>query len=97
MSVFSYFKGTITHDAVYHGSKEDGYQLISATQLLTSSGPMDVDLTDTWYPDVKVGDLIECEGAGYFANGRLVSYAEGEVTINGAVYKEPPDPIQRGS
>ncbi len=85
----SAFKGTIIKEAEYHGSEQDGYTRVTPMQLLTPAGVIDVDFTDTWYPEVKVGDLVECDGGtGWFENGRLLSYAKDEVTINGAVYRE---------
>ena len=93
MGILSSFKGRVVKEAVYHGCEKDGYTLVLHMQLLTPAGTIDVDLQDGWFPEVKVGDLVECdEGSGYFVNGRLVSYAEKEIIINGAVYKEPPNP-----
>ena len=90
MSVSTFFKGTFLKDAEYGPGEGGGQWLLSTAKLLTPNGEIDVDLTDTWYPDIKVGDLVECEtGSGYFRNGRLVSYANELIIINGIVYKEP--------
>ena len=93
MSFLSAFKGTVTQLDEYGPGPDGGLWVgrISPLQLLTPHGLIDLDMTDTWYPKVKVGDLIECdEGSGWFYNGRLMSYPCNEVLINGVAYKETP-------
>ncbi len=90
MTIASFFKGTFLKDAEFGPGEFSGNQLISHAKLLTPNGEIDVDLTDTWYPEIKIGDLVECDsGTGYFVNGRLVSHAEESIVINSIVYKEP--------
>jgi hypothetical protein len=91
MAILSFFKGTVSKLDEYGPAPYGGQKLISPMQLLTPNGPIDLDMTDTWYPEVKVGDFVECdEGRGWFYNGRLVSYPDKGVIINGVLYKEPP-------
>lgn len=83
------FKGTVVKVAEYGVSADGGDTLISPMQILTPNGVIDVNLTDSWYPEPKIGDLVECnQGSGYFVNGRLTSCADKEIVINGAIYKE---------
>lgn len=91
MSFLSAFDGTVVKLAEYGPGKEGGHKLISHTQILTPNGTIDVDMTDFWYPEVKIGDHVECEvGGGWFYNGRLVSAPDEDVTINGILYKPGP-------
>lgn len=90
MSILSVFDGTFVKQPEYKACLEGGSKIVSWAELRTSFGPMAVDLTDTWYPNIKIGDRVKCdEGQGYFHNGRLVSYACGQIVINGVEYKEP--------
>lgn len=89
MSILSAFDGTFVKQPKYKTDPKGGSALVSWAELRTPFGPMAVDLTDSWYPQIKIGDRVKCEeGRGYFHNGKLVSYASGHIVINGAEYKE---------
>ena len=89
MSVYSSFKGTFIKEAEY-GPSGGGQLLISYAQVLTPNGPIDVELNNNWHPEIKIGDLVECDsGTGVFNNGRLLTYADTDIVINGIDYKAP--------
>lgn len=91
-SFLSVFKGAVIKLAEYHTSRDGTSTLLSRMQILTPAGAIDVNLTDLWYPTLKVGDLVECEeGGGWFDDGRLISYAKGRMEVNGVRYKEEED------
>jgi len=89
MGVYSAFKGTFIKEAEY-GPSGGGQFLISNAQVLTPNGPIDVELDQPWHPKIKIGDLVECDsGTGVFHNGRLLTYADTDIVINGIDYMAP--------